>query len=878
MRKTSNYNLSLYDSTDKMVITAPENSLNANMEIIDEGLSWLSSEKADLTYVDNEIILLKSQSGKFQPEFVNSVEECVDTTKLYVLPDGYIYAYMYQDAQIIQTKINHLSLATDTSGAICNGVGYEDGYLSSSTGNVGSKSGYSTTGFIKIGVGTSEDSTGEQIINLSGINALPTDTYVRICFYDADKNFIKCQTANAFALDSTYNVNPRYELGDDGYISLLDVSKYTYYLKNDASINKTAAFFRLCAPTFNSNTFINVNGEYTETIVEQGGYQWTNTGYTYTNESNDYTDGIPDYVKTEAEEVADKVIANRTANSLVLLTAADIHWIASEHENFENNRTAIEHLGMGMAEIRKHTRPDAVVLLGDYVYNVTPLDKTQAIIAMKGVIEKMYNATNGITSIWLDGNHDYYEYDEADKDYRLTDGEHYALVGANNSYDVEVDADNLTRNYGYIDFKKQRIRLIYLNTTDISGGVYSANYITNIQGQWLINTALDMSSKNDADKWGIVVCSHFPIYSTPFTDLKTVLSAYKDKTSGTNYGISYDFSSSTAELIATFHGHIHNFKVTDVTTNSGNVIKAICIPNAAPDRENPYTGDFQEVNAEGNEVSYPKTAGTAEDTSFNVVTIDRDNKIIYAHCYGAGYHRAISYATETITYNITTTLKNCTGSLENITTINSNGTATLTFTANDGYELPNSVVVSNATSIWNNSTGVLNISYPTGDVSVTIIATEIQTVNYTNQISISTDSAGAIYGADYNGDGINDGYKEKTRIGSDGTDRNNTATDATGFIPCTTADTLYFKNCQIAVLGGTSQTYQEIVCYDSTKKYINVRAVDKADQMSGKDYSVDSNNYLTRYNCADLWANTAFVRITGNHIGADSIIAKEPIE
>ena len=35
MRKTSNYGLTLYDKEDKMIITAAENSLNANMEIID---------------------------------------------------------------------------------------------------------------------------------------------------------------------------------------------------------------------------------------------------------------------------------------------------------------------------------------------------------------------------------------------------------------------------------------------------------------------------------------------------------------------------------------------------------------------------------------------------------------------------------------------------------------------------------------------------------------------------------------------------------------------------------------------------------------------------------------------------------------------------
>lgn len=44
MRKTSNYGLILYDTTDKMSITASENSLNANMEIIDSKLKEIADK------------------------------------------------------------------------------------------------------------------------------------------------------------------------------------------------------------------------------------------------------------------------------------------------------------------------------------------------------------------------------------------------------------------------------------------------------------------------------------------------------------------------------------------------------------------------------------------------------------------------------------------------------------------------------------------------------------------------------------------------------------------------------------------------------------------------------------------------------------------
>lgn len=618
---------------------------------------YLINEEAsiDFEYLDERVMV------QIKPEFAQSVADMTDTSKLYVY-EGNIWAYVFKEGSIVKNYINRIPSSTDKNGEVYgddhDGDGVNDGYRE----NVRlSSDGYSerdnptdTTGLIACTTADTLYFANCQIAVLGGSST----TYQAIACFDSNKTIVGTRYVDI----TTQMSGKDYSVDSNNYL--------TRY--NCADLWANTAFVRITGNYIGEDSIITVNQKIEDTVTE-GGYQWANTGYAFvpadyekriiaaenlllvhegriadlekggTQGGTVVTDNVPDYVKAEAKEVADKIIANRTANSLVLLMATDIHWIASEHENFANNRTAVKHLGMGMAEIRKQTRPDAVVLLGDYVYNVTPLDKSQAIKAMKGVVEKMHDATNGITSIWLDGNHDYYEYDEADKNYRLTDGEHYALVGANNSPDVEVDVDNLKRNYGYIDFKKQRVRLIYLNTTDISENVYSANYITNTQGQWLINTALNMSDKADADKWGIVVCSHFPIYASPFTDLKAVLGAYKDKSSGTNYGVSYDFTNAKAELIATFHGHIHNFKVTDVATSGGNTIKAICVPNSCPDRENPYTGDFQETDASGNAVSYPKTADTAADTSFNAVTIDRDNEIIYAHCYGAGIDREISY-------------------------------------------------------------------------------------------------------------------------------------------------------------------------------------------------------------------------------------------
>lgn len=512
-------------------------------------------------------------------------------------------------------------------------------------------------------------------------------------------------------------------------------------------------------------------------------------------------DSVPDYVKEEAVEVADKIISTRTVNSLVLLMATDLHVVAGSDPASTPSGIAIKHMGQGMNEIRKYIEPDGLVLLGDYNYGSSN-PKSEAIKAMKCIKQSVCDVSKGLLSIWMNGNHDTYV---TSGENRLTDGETYALVGANNSPNTIIDVDNLGRNYGYVDFNKQRIRLIYLNTTDISGGVESSNFISGYQYEWLKDTLLDVNTKNDAEKWGIIVCSHFPIHmyawdtasqwygNEIFQDLKAMLCAYKDKSGGSvakdtinnKDGFSYDFSNVKSELIATFHGHIHNFKVHDVTTDGGNIIKAISIPNACQNRENPYGEVFREVDENGNPVSYPKTAGTAEDTSFNVITIDRENKLVYAHCYGAGYDRIINY----------------------------------------GDSQPQ------------------------------------------NLIPLSTDTDGSIYGGDYNGDGMADGYKVDTYVSSSGgTVGSRPGVNLTGFIPIEGVGSSNFAEGEIVVYlknieAVNSNSNVRLGFYNANKEYIVYQSATQFHTVReeyGRDilYTADENNYITSI---DLSAFTHFI-------------------
>lgn len=75
-------------------------------------------------------------------------------------------------------------------------------------------------------------------------------------------------------------------------------------------------------------------------------------------------------------------------------------------------------------------------------------------------------------------------------------------------------------------------------------------------------------------------------------------------------------------------------------------------------------------------------------------------------------------------YSITPTLTNITADTNNVTTIEEGSTATLKYTANTGYKLPDTITVTGATYTWDKTAGTVSISNPTADVNITIVGTK----------------------------------------------------------------------------------------------------------------------------------------------------------
>lgn len=86
---------------------------------------------ADAATVGKKIKEVLTKTMQLAPEFANSIDECTDTSKLYVLPDGYLYAF--QKGVVEGGLVNKIDeagyidnkrLSTSGSGELKDAIGY----------------------------------------------------------------------------------------------------------------------------------------------------------------------------------------------------------------------------------------------------------------------------------------------------------------------------------------------------------------------------------------------------------------------------------------------------------------------------------------------------------------------------------------------------------------------------------------------------------------------------------------------------------------------------------------------------------------------------------------------------------------------------------
>ena len=373
------------------------------------------------------------------------------------------------------------------------------------------------------------------------------------------------------------------------------------------------------------------------------------------------TDDVPSYVKIEAESTIAKANSHGILGRTIrFIAVSDAHHDStgisgSEYQKISNGN---KHCGQAIKYISDRIGLDFVASLGDMTWagvnlaTDSPLSTPEALHSdLRQMNEFLSEGFRGIPNIRLVGNHDQMKTND---NVRLYNCGAYNYAGRYN-----VGNKAMPAGYGYYDLESAKVRVIYLNTSDLAddtGDNYPGTKLGFSQAQknWLCETLISVNGeyvesngttswvpKPDASEWKILVLSHAPLDmmdDTPQQKISAaILSAYK---SGGTYG-NYTFDGHSAKIIGNCHGHVHCYNWGFLDGTSNGTIRRFAIPNAYFKGNNHYE-NRQDHAAWADIATYSKVENTGKDTAFSLVTIDLDNEYCYVDNYGAGVDRDFS--------------------------------------------------------------------------------------------------------------------------------------------------------------------------------------------------------------------------------------------
>jgi len=261
---------------------------------------------------------------------------------------------------------------------------------------------------------------------------------------------------------------------------------------------------------------------------------------------------------------------------------------------------------------------------------------------------------------------------------------------------------------------------------------------------------------------------------------------------------------------------------------------------------------------------------TENDTSFVVDVINPSEQKIYSFCYGAGYDRTLSLAGK-VYYGISKNLTLASVTDESGTAIEEGGSYSCKIVADDKCTIESVIItmggVDITSSAYNSSTGVISIAEVTGTVDITVVAKAPPE----NLIRKATTTDGVtIYGSDYDGDGVADGYQKGVMLGSTSEYTGDNYADgySTGWIACAARDhTIVIKNIE------TNAIYYNDPRITGFSK-LDMNAVISSHKFKDLTPESDGSYIIT----PDMWTGTAkinYIRVSGSYMGADSSITAE---
>lgn len=219
---------------------------------------WTEEDKAEIE-ADNIAFMTEelAKRGQSSPIYANRVEDCIDTSKLYLLPDGNIWAYT---KGIVENKVNQYK--SDTAQF---NVRYNNGSMST------------TRGFVLVEVdGLDFTGKSEYIVRFSGetlVRHTNLGVYGQVTFFNGS------EFSSTKWIYSTANANSIAFTQDDigYYVDLMDAAPDT---------NVTKCYFAICMAdntTISAADCDNLFIEFVPLTTYTEEYAWRDTGLAYAN-------------------------------------------------------------------------------------------------------------------------------------------------------------------------------------------------------------------------------------------------------------------------------------------------------------------------------------------------------------------------------------------------------------------------------------------------------------------------------------------------------------------------------------------------------------------------------------------------------------------
>lgn len=586
------------------------------------------------------------------PLFANNIEECVDTSKLYVLPDGFIYAYMTKE--ITQQAPELYDRSKSTLNQRYSGV-YPN--IVTKAGN-----GYYITDFIEVDMSLSDP------IVVRFKNGTPftiNGTSDKLVLFDANKNPIETTYIYSQKIANGGNQSHLAEKDGDDYTLKLG---YTY---SATTANEAASVELSKCSVYNQIKYFRINqelsgSEITSTdnipnvsitidamggVIEETG--WLSTGQAFVpadyedriialEEENDTQDAelyeldnrvksiedgtsainIPEYWEEAIEEVVTNVkeIQDEGGKDVI-----NFMWFSDMHHNPNNVYTA--NIGSLCAKVMNECSIPFTLMCGDTM-SADSVGTETILLNWLEDAQKVLSPIGADRLMQIRGNHD---------DVYGTS----TTNGTTNYYVNKVSpskiwnklnreqAQDFSRVYGedgtyfYIDNIPQKTRFIFLNTNFYDGeeinngttGAMTFGFGTE-QLNWLENTALNPTTNVD----NIVIALHVPPTESTINGRNDYLSLLSD---GEDFRDA--LGKATKEIIGIFCGHAH----VDAIVEDDLEIPILTITCAI---NTPYDGTGSQ-----------RVAGTTTETAIDVVSINKKTRTIYTTRLGWGEDRSITY-------------------------------------------------------------------------------------------------------------------------------------------------------------------------------------------------------------------------------------------